>query len=94
MDFGPLFVTAGIAQAVHESAGLWRLSCSRASADTRPATGVIFAPRCALNAEAAQDGRPDMGAYTTSKAGRSGHHRGGDDNGRRSATTVLFPDEY
>ena len=48
-----------------------------------------------LNAEALRTGARIMGAYTTKQGGKIWIiTEAADDNGRRSATTALFPDEY
>ena len=95
MDFGPLFVTAGIALAVHESAGFASELLESIRRYQTGDWGDLCPEDVQLNAEALRTGARIMGAYTTKQGGKIWIiTEAADDNGRRSATTVLFPDEY
>ena len=95
MNFGPLFVTAGIAQAVHESAGFASELLESIRRYQTGDWGDLCPEDVQLNAEALRTGARIMGAYTAKQGGKIWIiTEAADDNGRRSATTVLFPDEY
>lgn len=95
MDFGPLFITAGIAQAARDDVGFLSeiLECLRRYqlgdwGDLLPRG--YAAQRCG-----ARTGARLMGAYTTKRGGKIWIiTEAADDNGQRAATTVLLPDEY
>ena len=95
MDFGPLFITAGIAQAARDDAGFVSeiLECRRRY--QLGDWGNLCPEDVQFNAEALRTGARIMGAYTTKQGGKIWIiTEAADDNGWRSATTVLFPDEY
>lgn len=82
MDFGPLFVTAGIAQAVHESAGFASELLESIRRYQTGDWGDLCPEDVQLNAEALRTA-PGSWAHTPrSKAGRSGSSQ------RRQTTTA------
>lgn len=94
MDFGPLFITAGIAQAARDDVGFLSeiLECLRRY--QLGDWGDLCPEDMQLN-EAALDCARLMGAYTTKRGGKIWIiTEAADDNGQRAATTVLLPDEY
>lgn len=95
MDFGPLFITAGIAQAARDDVGFLSeiLECLRRY--QLGDWGDLCPEDVQLNAEALRTGARLMGAYTTKRGGKIWIiTEAADDNGQRAATTVLLPDEY
>lgn len=71
MDFGPLFITAGIAQAARDDVGFQR--SSSAFAGTSSATGAISAPRIYSSTRRRSGLAPGSWVrIPRSRAGRSG----------------------
>jgi hypothetical protein len=95
MDFGPLFITAGIAQAARDDVGFLSeiLECLRRY--QLGDWGDLCPEDMQLNEAALRTGARLMGAYTTKRGGKIWIiTEAADDNGQRAATTVLLPDEY
>ena len=95
MDFGPLFITAGIAQAARDVAGFVSeiLECLRRY--QLGDWGDLCPEDMQLNKAALRTGARLMGAYATKRGGKIWIiTEAADDNGQRAATTVLLPDEY
>ena len=95
MDFGPLFITAGIAQAARDDAGFLSeiFECLRRY--QLGDWGDLCPEDMQLNEAELRTGARLMGAYATKRGGKIWIiTEAADDNGQRAATTVLLPDEY
>ena len=95
MEYGTLYFTAGIAETARADDAFLREIMEALVCYQLGDWGDLCAEDRQQNEEALITGARLMGSYVTQHGGKIWViTEGKDDAGRRSATTILYPDEY
>lgn len=94
MEYGQIYATSGVAEAMEESAQFAAEVAAAFSRYQRGDWGQLCREDWQLNDDSLKDGSRILAAYETSRGKIWIITEAEDDNGRRAATTFLFPSEY